>query len=269
MIIPFLSYADDSEAPEITSGPIPFVITDTAAIINWETDENSDSAIQYDIESRNWGEYTYEKINTAKLVTKHSLTITGLIPDTKYYFRVGSVDMAGNGPDLNSNNTNPSGEHSFETLAVPDTTAPKIFDLHLVDFTEDTTTIGYTTDEPGTTLVQYGLSSGKWNSYENHVSDDELVINHTATLQTVWELVYYFRAGSTDYSGNGPLTSDDDDNPSFEVTLTTSGSPPSDSSSNTSSSGNNNAEEPPEATCFIDSLPHHAPNTAMQNIKCE
>jgi hypothetical protein len=52
ILSPFLSFAAESEAPEITSGPDLFVLTNTEAIINWETDENSDSTIQYDLESR-------------------------------------------------------------------------------------------------------------------------------------------------------------------------------------------------------------------------
>ena len=118
IIAPFSGFAADEVAPEITSGPILFVLTDTVVIINWETDEDSDSIVQYGLENTEWGAFTSQE-NDTDLVTQHSVTITGLNSSTLYFYRVGSTDSVGNGPELNSNSTNPSKAKSFQKPCSP------------------------------------------------------------------------------------------------------------------------------------------------------
>lgn len=101
--------------------------------------------------------------------------------------------------------------------------------------------------------MQYGLSSGDWNTYDERISDDELVLDHVFTMQIEWHEDYYFRVASTDYSGNGPAASTTDENPSLEQTLTSTGDPPPDSDAS-SNSGDDDIEDPDEPTCFIDYL---------------
>jgi hypothetical protein len=81
--------------------------TDTSAVIEWTTDEASNSVVQYGTSSSTWGSYPYSE-NGAGLVTSHNVTLTGLNDTTTYYFRVGSTDASGNGPTT-------SNEVSFST----------------------------------------------------------------------------------------------------------------------------------------------------------
>jgi hypothetical protein len=76
--------------PQITSPPTVTSVTDTTAVIYWQTDEPSDSVVQYDDNSSTWGNYLWSKTDTG-LVTTHSVTLTGLTADTQHFFRVGST----------------------------------------------------------------------------------------------------------------------------------------------------------------------------------
>ena len=78
-------------------------ITSASATITWDTDEPSDSLVKYGTEC---GNCTLQKSNPAN-VTSHSATLTGLLPNTTYYFAANSTDQSGN--------SNQSAEYNFTT----------------------------------------------------------------------------------------------------------------------------------------------------------
>ncbi|RLE69521.1 MAG: hypothetical protein DRJ45_06545, partial [Thermoprotei archaeon] len=78
-------------------------ITSHSAVISWKTNEPSTSLVKYSTSPRN---YPYFKEDTS-YTTSHSITLTGLSPNTTYYFVVNSTDKAGNSAQ--------STEHSFKT----------------------------------------------------------------------------------------------------------------------------------------------------------
>ncbi|MBI5183022.1 MAG: fibronectin type III domain-containing protein [Nitrospinae bacterium] len=90
--------------PPVISDVAVLDITDTTAIVTWDTDEPSDSVVKFGTTS---GEYT-DSISDITLVTSHSQKLTSLTPDTTYYFIVNSADSSGNPTE--------SQEHSFKTL---------------------------------------------------------------------------------------------------------------------------------------------------------
>ncbi|MEJ5238635.1 MAG: S8 family serine peptidase [Limisphaera sp.] len=78
------------------------------ATVSWETDEPADALVQFG-ESPLLGRTAYDPIPS----TRHDVTLTGLRPDTVYYYRVVSRDAAGNlGTDDNRGNL-----YTFRTLA--------------------------------------------------------------------------------------------------------------------------------------------------------
>ena len=89
-------------------------ITLSSATITWTTDELSDSLVNYGLTTE-LGTVTSE---TSK-VTSHSVTLTGLISDTTYYFEVQSTDSSGN-----TAIDNIGGSYYSVTTLTPDTTAP-------------------------------------------------------------------------------------------------------------------------------------------------
>jgi hypothetical protein len=209
----------DTNAPVISSVTVAGT-SNTTAIITWTTDEPSNSMVQYGTSSSTWGNYLSSE-NDAGMVTSHTVTITGLTGGNTYYFRVGSNDASSNGPDLNSNSTNPSGQQSFTTDTTPDTDAPVISSVTVAGTTDTTAVITWTTDEPSNSMVHYGATSQNWGSYDSVESDAEMVTSHSVTLTGLTVGTYYFRVGSTDALGNGPTINPDPSNPSADSSFTT------------------------------------------------
>ncbi|MDP3989576.1 MAG: hypothetical protein Q8Q01_00020 [archaeon] len=86
-------------------------ITETSAVVNWETDSNADSFVNYGQSKDN-----LVSIGDASQLMSHALPLSGLSSDTTYYFSVESNSfVSDNGGDL----------YSFKTAA-PDTEAPQI-----------------------------------------------------------------------------------------------------------------------------------------------
>ena len=65
---------------------------DGTAVVTWDTDEVSDSRVDYGTSPSS---LTFNAVSTA-LVTSHGFTLTGLARNTTYYYRVRSADPAGN-----------------------------------------------------------------------------------------------------------------------------------------------------------------------------
>jgi hypothetical protein len=97
--------------PPVISNVRATVGSDATAVIEWTTDEPSNSQVQYGTSSSTWGNYPYGK-SEAAMATSHTVTLTGLFRGTPYYFRVGSTDASGNGPSI-------SNEVTFTTPASP------------------------------------------------------------------------------------------------------------------------------------------------------
>ncbi|MDO8656585.1 MAG: hypothetical protein Q7K45_05070, partial [Nanoarchaeota archaeon] len=86
-------------------------VTQTGAVIKWNTDERADSFVSYGADAA-----ALQTIGDANSVVNHSLTVSGLVPQTDYKFKVesaGTIDD--NGGSL----------YSFSTPAL-DTTAPEL-----------------------------------------------------------------------------------------------------------------------------------------------
>ncbi|KAF5429424.1 Cohesin domain-containing protein, partial [Candidatus Methanomarinus sp.] len=94
--------------------------SDSITII-WDTDENSNSLVKYGTVQSN---YTDAVLDTV-MVSTHKITLSGLMPDTVYYFAVNSTDA--------SNNSARSEELKFNTVAaaVPSFTTVSIENVTL------------------------------------------------------------------------------------------------------------------------------------------
>ncbi|HLL52240.1 MAG TPA: S8 family serine peptidase [Myxococcaceae bacterium] len=67
-------------------------ITPTSAVISWTTNEEADTQVQYGTTTS----YGASTPLDANLVTSHRVTLTGLLKNTRYNYRVRSMDAAGN-----------------------------------------------------------------------------------------------------------------------------------------------------------------------------
>jgi len=97
--------APDTTAPEITN--VSSSVTDTTATVTWQTNEPASSSLSYGAT----GAYEEGTVTDPALVTSHSLTLSGLTPESTYVFEVGSTDGSGNSAS--------SAGFSFTTAAEP------------------------------------------------------------------------------------------------------------------------------------------------------
>jgi peroxiredoxin len=67
-------------------------ITDVSAVVNWTTNENSTSQVEYG----KTASYGKESALDSTLTLTHKVTLSGLEPNTTYHYRVVSVDSSGN-----------------------------------------------------------------------------------------------------------------------------------------------------------------------------
>jgi len=177
----------DQTPPKITAGPIVESITDDQATIIWETDEFSDTKVEFGTTT----DYGSVRISTEDVIV-HSITLTNLLSDTTYHFRVSSTDISDNGPTTSADTT-------FTTAAAPDETPPVISNVLYSAVTDKTATITFTTDELGDTFVDYGIIS----TTEFKVGNAQDVFEHEITLTNLLlDTTYRFKVGSIDKSDN-------------------------------------------------------------------
>lgn len=76
-------------APKISS--LYIALSTSTAIISWKTNEPADSQVEYGLDQN----YGMSSNRTTELLSSHQKTLSGLSPDTKYHFRVRSVNSNG------------------------------------------------------------------------------------------------------------------------------------------------------------------------------
>ncbi len=191
--------------PPVISGVYTSNITTTEATINWTTDEDSDSQVEYGTTVS----YGYTTVLNSTLETVHSEGLSGLSPSTQYHYRVLSKDASGN--------ISTSSDYTFTTLDVADTIAPVISNVQASNIQSSSATITWTTDEAATSQVEYGLNT----SYGFlTILDSNLVTTHSVDIAGLSSFTTYdFRVRSKDAADNEKLSSN--------YTFTTSNLPPS------------------------------------------
>lgn len=149
------------QATKVTllTGPTA-VVTYHGATVTWTTDIQSDSVVDYGTAP---GSYS-GNVTVSDPATNHSVVLDNLEKNTLYYYRVTS----------NAGSLTPavSAEKTFTTspLTISTVTATK---------TDNGATIAWTTNEPATTLLHYGTSSGSLNK---SIESTTLATSHSATV---------------------------------------------------------------------------------------
>ena len=123
----------------LISGPDVTVNTRTATI-NWTTDRDSDSSIEYGLSS---GNYFATSASNSQQVTSHSIELNDLNAGTTYYYSAQWTDEDGN--------IGTSQENSFTTLPAPTVSNVTVSNINLSN-----ATISFTTDNATAVQLQYG-----------------------------------------------------------------------------------------------------------------
>jgi chitodextrinase len=169
-------------------------ITTTSVTITWTTDKLSNSTVYYantsDYPGADSESYTHS-IGVPSMVTEHSVTVSGLSPDSEYYFMLESTDASDNIGTLSDES------FSFETEPGPvisNVTVPTIFNTEA--------TVSWHTDTPSNSIVTYSLASDLSDS-ETAEGDGELTESHGVTLSGLSAgTKYYYFVSSTDGDGD-------------------------------------------------------------------
>ena len=173
----------DTTAPVISNIQVSN-ITETSVTITWQTDEESDSTVDYGL-TTSYG----STVSEDTVITYHEVNLTNLTDDTKYHYQVKSVDDSGN-QALSTDKT-------FTTL---DTTSP----ANIINFTavagNGQVALSWTNptdaDFTGTKILR------KTGSYPSGVTDGTTIYNSTDTSYTDTGLIngtaYYYKAFTYD-----------------------------------------------------------------------
>jgi len=176
----------------------PSVITDTKAVATFNTDQPAKCVIEYGTQTGTYSEVPFAETDYNQ---NHSIHLTGLISETKYYYQITCED------ELET--VISSTEHSFTTSeadTIGDTTAPGISSVGSGSITGESVTISWKTDENANSLLEYGITTDYMDMAGNSLinfdktkyTTDHSVIVNNLTPGTK----YYYKVLSTDFSGN-------------------------------------------------------------------
>jgi hypothetical protein len=197
----------DNDAPVVTSGPSLSYVSDAIAAITFETNEPSNTRIDYGTTSALGLVYI-----DATLVIEHRAVLTNLDPGATYYFAITCSDVHGNtystfasfGLTPGDALLRADGPLMFETAADPDLDPPVITAGPTAVPSYNSATILWATDEDSDGFVEYGLTAGL-GEIEGSL---DMTKGHAVFLAGLNSSTgYFFRVRSTDQSGNGPTQS--------------------------------------------------------------
>ena len=191
-------------APQISNVQVT-AITETTALVTWTTDLPSDSVVQYDTGNESWGDYGKTESDAA-LVNSHSVVISGLTQATDYYFRVGSTDAYGNGPDNRADDDNPSMEGMFTTANAD---PPSMVPFPSINFATDLITVSFDEEDMQGALDENHYSfSPSMNFVSVNPKDDDITdlgnLTYRLAMASIpaYEIFTLTVNGITDLAGN-------------------------------------------------------------------
>jgi phosphodiesterase/alkaline phosphatase D-like protein len=178
----------DATAPSVTSQSV--TPATSSATVSWTTNELADSQIFYGTSVA----YGSSTALDATLATVHSQTISGLTPNTRYFYQVRSKDAS-------QNLGTQAGE--FTTLPPADTAAPLISGVAATLVGSSTATIIWTTDEAATSKVYYGTLLPLDLATAAFTTTSGLGMNHSVPLSGLnASSTYYYAVESKDAANN-------------------------------------------------------------------
>lgn len=172
--------------------------TNYTAKIFWTTDQISDSYVVF---SENSDLSASSSQGSSETGLNHSVTLSGLSQNTKYYYYVQSSDGVNTAYDKNIENGT---VNYFEFITTQDEVAPNISSISTIS-TEGTTIISWETSEDASSTVEYGTTV----AYGNASSSDTFTKIHQITLSLLGsDTTYHYRIISTDVNANTTTTED-------------------------------------------------------------
>ncbi|MFA4818111.1 MAG: fibronectin type III domain-containing protein [Parcubacteria group bacterium] len=178
----------DHTAPVI-SNVSTGTITGESVTVSWDTDEDSSSYVAYGITSgtyENTGGNNDVNDDPANYVTAHEVIVNGLVPGTKYYYIVRSINVAGL--------VGESDEGNFTTKA-----ASSLGSIEITSTKLGEATVTWKTSEKMTSVVEYGIDETYGDSKESTTLAQAHEISISGLKQNI---KYHLRVGGKDGSNN-------------------------------------------------------------------
>ncbi|MBI4040789.1 MAG: fibronectin type III domain-containing protein [Deltaproteobacteria bacterium] len=181
-------FSTSSLAQAKVQEPAVVNLRSTHASIEWETDQLTTSHIEYGKSQK------LEQIEKEEKTTHHHrLHLGHLLPDTLYYFKIVSFDV-------NKKKTQ-SSLYTFHTEPLPNPIKPqlKITTLpHASTLSPTQATITWKTNQPATSLVQYGLKNASPKTDQDEV---ETTIHIVLLEKLLPGERYFYQVRSKDMGG--------------------------------------------------------------------
>lgn len=108
---PSVPGAAPPDQSKVSRGPYLQLCTPTSVVVRWRTNSPTDSGVKFGTSPNQM----HDVIEDVTKTTEHEITLTGLLPATRYYYSIGTTKrtLAGKGGDL-----------FFATSPVPGTQRP-------------------------------------------------------------------------------------------------------------------------------------------------
>ena len=201
-----VTYNPPDTTPPIISSVAASSVTGSGATLTWTTNEPADTQVEYGTTPA----YGTSTIINSTMTTSHSQGLTGLTGSTLYHYHVKSRDAAGN--------LAISGDYTFTTTTAPDTTPPIISGVSSSKIKITSAAVGWTTNEPADTQIQYGTTTAYGSST---TLSSMLSTAHSQALTGLTpQTVYHYLVESRDAAGNLATSSD------YTFTTAPLGTPP-------------------------------------------
>jgi phosphodiesterase/alkaline phosphatase D-like protein len=172
---PVDSFTTGRDAIAIVIGPTVEIVDPTTVVVTWSTDAPASSVVEYGLTPQ-FGFVASDPTYTLE----HTVTLSDLVPDTLYYYRVMSASDS-----LGAMVTSSPDTFRTKVAAVTITVPPR------VEFLSPTeVSIAWETDVPGNSVVEYGISTALGLT----VIDSSQTVTHTVTLTDLAvNTRYYYR----------------------------------------------------------------------------
>lgn len=183
----FTTDPGDVTAPRLVSGPTITQNSATSITVTWETDEISNTLVEYGL--KDVAENAVGR--SEELTLFHQVNIDNLAASQAYLLRVKSKDPSGN-------------IFTGQTLQLDTPSTPSIANVRISDITLNSGLVQWNSSTPTNSLIRYGTVSGV---YDQQVSDAAYTQNHLLRLSGLTSgTTYYVRISGADQSKNQLLS---------------------------------------------------------------